>query len=65
MTDGGGPSSFMVVEVIPGLVVPGSIRKAEQAMGEQANKQHPSMASASAPASRFLPCLSSCHDFVQ
>jgi hypothetical protein len=31
---------------------------------EQACKQHPSMASASAPASRFLPCLSSCPDFL-
>ena len=33
----------------PGLVVLGSIRKAEQA-----SKQHPSVASASAPVSRFL-----------
>ena len=42
----------------PGLEVLASIRKqAEQAMGAA-----PSMASASAPASRFLPCLSSCPD---
>jgi hypothetical protein len=35
---------------IPGLVILGSIRKqAEQ--GKQASKEHPSMASASAPAS--------------
>ena len=33
--------------------------------GEQASKQHPSMASASAPASRSQPCLSSCPDFLQ
>jgi hypothetical protein len=34
------------------LVVLGSIRKqAEQASGRQASKEHPSMASASAPAS--------------
>jgi hypothetical protein len=32
---------------------------------EQARHQHPSMASASVPASRFLPCLSSCPDFLQ
>ena len=38
------------------LVVLESIRK----QAEQARKQHPSMASASAPASRFCPCLSSC-----
>jgi hypothetical protein len=41
------------------VVVLGSIRK----QAEQASKQHPSTASASAPASRFLPCLSSCPDF--
>jgi hypothetical protein len=47
--------------VIPKLVVLGGIRKkAEQATREQANRQHSSMASASATASRFLPCLSSC-----
>lgn len=43
---------------IPGLVVLRSIRKqAEQAIGEQASKQHPSMASASASASRFHPSI--------
>ena len=50
--------------VIPGLVVLGSIR--EQA--EQVSKQHPSMASASAPASKFLPSvpgLTSCGDEQQ
>lgn len=30
---------------------------------EKANKKHPSTASASVPDSRFLSCLSSCHDF--
>jgi len=32
--------------------------------GKQSSKQHPSMASASAPASKFLPCVSSCPDFL-
>ena len=45
---------------ISGLVVLGSIRK----QAEQVSKQHPSMASASAPASKFLPCVSSCLDFL-
>jgi hypothetical protein len=46
---------------------PGFYKKAaEQAMdGEQASKPNPSMASASAPGSRFLPCVSSCPDFLQ
>jgi hypothetical protein len=48
----------MVGGAILGLVVLDSVRK-------QASKQHPSKASASAPASRFLPCLSSCSDFLQ
>jgi hypothetical protein len=42
--------------VTPGQVVLGYKRKkAGQAMEEQASKQHPSMASASASASKFLP----------
>jgi hypothetical protein len=45
---------------IPGLVVLGSIRK----QAEQASKGHLSMASASAPASRLLPCVSSSPDFL-
>ena len=48
--------SPLVGGTISGLVVLGSIR--EQA--EQASKEHPSMASASAPASKFLPFLNSC-----
>ena len=32
---------------------------------KQASKQHLSVAFVSAPASRFLPCLSSCPDFLQ
>ena len=43
----------------PRLGVLSSIRK----QVEQASKQHPSMASESD--SRFLPCLSSCPDFLQ
>jgi hypothetical protein len=51
---------------MPGLVMLGSMRKpAEQAMREQTTKPHPSMASASAPASRILPSVSSCPDFLQ
>jgi hypothetical protein len=45
-------------------VVLSSIRKqAEQA--EQASQQPSFMASASVPASRLLPCLSPCSDFLQ
>ena len=41
----------LVGGTISGLVVLGSIREqAEQARGEQASKEHPSMASTSAPA---------------
>jgi hypothetical protein len=40
---------------ISGLVVLGSIREqVEQAIGKQASKEHPSMASASAPASLLV-----------
>jgi hypothetical protein len=43
---------------------PGFNKKASRAShGEQAKKQHPCVAAASAPASKFLPCLSSCLDF--
>jgi len=50
---------------IPGLVVLGFYKKAGRANhGAQANKQHPSMASAWAPAFRFLPCMNSCPDFL-
>ena len=48
---------------ISGQVVLGSIRKQAEQVRKQAKKQHPSIASASAPASRILPCLSSCPDF--
>ena len=47
-------------DAIPGIVVLGPIRK----QTEQASKQPSSMVSASAPASRFLPCLSFCPDFL-
>ena len=55
----------MVGGAIAGLAVLGSIRKQAEQNREQASKQHASMASASAPASRFWPCLSSCLDFLQ
>jgi hypothetical protein len=55
-------AQLIVGRAVPGLVVLVSVRKqAEQAIG----KKHPSMAFASAPASRFLLCLSSCPDFLQ
>ena len=39
-------------------------KQAYQAMiHAQVSKEHPSMASAPAPASRFLPCSCSCPDF--
>jgi hypothetical protein len=47
----------MVGGAVPELVVLASIRKqTEQAKGSKIVKQHPSMASASAPASGFLSC---------
>jgi hypothetical protein len=57
---GEGPSHHPIVGgAISGLVVLDSIKKqAEQARGKQTSKQLSSVASASAPASRFLPCLS-------
>ena len=51
----------MVGGAVPGLVALGSIRKPS----EQARKQHSSMASVSAPASRNLLLLSSCPDVLQ
>jgi hypothetical protein len=57
---------LLVGGATPGLVVLGSIRKqAEKARRDrQSSHQHPSMASVSAPASEFLPCVSSCPDFL-
>jgi hypothetical protein len=54
-----GRAQPIVGGAIPGLVVLGSIiKQAEQAsVNKPASKQHPSMVSASAPASRFLSCL--------
>lgn len=57
----GGLALPTVGGAIPGLVVLGSIRK----QTEQAILQHPSMASASVPGSRFLPCSSFCPSFFQ
>ena len=48
---------------ISGLVILGS-NGMQVGHGEQASKQHPSVASLSAPTSRFLPCLSSCPNFI-
>ena len=54
----------MVGGAIPGLVVLGFLRKqAEQAMRSKLVNSTPPKASTSAPASRILPRLSSCHDF--
>jgi len=57
----------IVYGAIPGLGVQHSIKQQiEQASHEeQSIKQHPSMASASASASRFLPWLNSSPDFFQ
>jgi hypothetical protein len=60
-----GKAQLIVGGAISGLVVLGSIKEqAEQSHREQVNKQHSSMAFASAPASRFLACVSSCPDIV-
>jgi hypothetical protein len=53
----------MVGGAIYRLVILGSITRLSKPW--EASQQHPSMASASSPASRFQPCLSSCPDFVQ
>ena len=45
----------VVGEATAGWIILGSVRK----QAEQASKQHPSMASVSAPASRFQTCLCS------
>jgi hypothetical protein len=57
--NGGGPSPLWSGPLL-GLIVLGSIAK----QAEQASKQHPSMASVSAPASRFQTCLCSCPNFL-
>jgi hypothetical protein len=55
----------MIGGAIPGLIVLGSIRKqAKQGRRKQASKQHSSMASASASASKFLSCVSSSPDLL-
>jgi hypothetical protein len=44
---------------------PGLYKKASWAsQGKQSSKQHPSMASVSAPTSKFLPCVRSSPDFL-
>ena len=59
----------MMDSTIPGIVVyygtTGFYKEVLWASREdKASKQHLPMASASAPASRFLPCLCSCPDFL-
>ena len=50
---------------IPGLMVLSyTRRKVKRSQEEQESNQHHSMAIASAPASRFLPCLNSYPDFL-
>ena len=61
ISDQWGRAQPLMGGAIAGQVVLGSIRK----QAEQASKLHTSMASAVAPASMFLPCLSSCPDFLQ
>lgn len=48
---------------ISGLVILGS-KGRQSGHGEQASKQHLSVASLSAPTSMFLPCLSSCPNLI-
>ena len=55
----------MVGDVIPGLVVLGSIRKQASNHVMRARKQLFSMVSVLAPAFRILPCLNSCPDVLQ
>lgn len=56
-----GRAQSLVGNAVPGLVVLDSIRKQiDQVRGKQVGKQHLSTASASDPASRILPCSSSC-----
>jgi hypothetical protein len=61
-----GRAQTMVGGAIPGLVVLGSVRKqTEQGRGSKpVSSTHRSMASASAPASKFLSCVSFCPDFL-
>ena len=55
----GGPTRGLVVLDFIG-------KQAKQSHGEgKSSKQQPSMASVSAPASKFLPWVSSCPDFLQ
>jgi hypothetical protein len=60
----GGRAQSIVSGGISGLVDLDSIRKQAIKPQEQVRKRHCSMASASAPVSRSLPCLSSCSDFL-
>jgi hypothetical protein len=54
-----------VAGAILGLLVLDSITKqTEQAKENQASAQHSSIASVSSPATKFLPCVSSCPDFL-
>ena len=66
ISDWWGRAQPIVGGATPGLVVPSFIiKQVEQAIGEQASKQHSSVASASAPASKFLLCWSFCSDFLR
>lgn len=62
VVNGGGLSPLWVE---PGLVVLSSIGKQVEETLKEASNRHPSLASASAPTSRFLLFLSSCSDFLQ
>ena len=54
---------WLMVDLVQSIIQ-GCIREQAEKPWEQASRQHPSMTSASAPASRFLPSLSSCPDFL-
>jgi hypothetical protein len=55
INDGYGRVYPTVCSASPGLVVLGCTRKQAESHGEQASKQHPSMASASVPTSGLVP----------
>lgn len=59
-SDWWGRVQSFVGSAIPGLVILVSIIAGWTSHEKQANQQHPSMVSASAPASNFLSCMSSC-----
>jgi hypothetical protein len=65
LCDWWGRAQATVGSATPRLVVLGSVRKLAEWGRRASQGKHSSMASVLAPASGFLPCLSSCPDFPQ